>query len=290
MKRVLHVVAREQPLLMGYLMTNEGARPSKGLLVEIKLDERRGERRLSRGARDPERRSGERRLRPSLDPDLRSRGYATVVQSEVSPSWTAEAKPPPAMAWRPRSTWGQRAARAGRRSRVWWGLIVVLLSVVGVSTVVVRSIRGTPAPPPPAPQVAPQVAPQIEEAPPPPPASKAEPVGPAAPAPPPSRPAPVRVVSTRSSGVVLSVDPRTRTLVLEDRGAAAAGRLRVELAPDARVVLSERDDQAEDPRRPFKDTVISLSDVRRGDYVVVEVRGPEGKELGHSVVVTFRPH
>jgi hypothetical protein len=287
MKRVLHVVAREQPLLMGYLMTNEGARPSKELLVEIKLDERRGERRLSSEARDPERRSGERRLRPSLDPDLRSRGYATVVQSEVGPSWTAEAKPQPAMAWRPRSTWGQRAARAGRRrSRVWWGLVVVLLAVVGGSTVVVRSIRGTPAPPPPAPQAAPQ----IEKAPPPPPASKAEPVGPAAPPLPPSRPAPGRVVSTRSSGVVLSVDPRTRTLVLEDRGAAAAGRLRVELAPDARVVLSERDDQAEDPSRPFKDTVISLSDVRRGDYVVVEVRGPEGKELGHSVVVTFRPH
>jgi hypothetical protein len=80
-------------------------------------------------------------------------------------------------------------------------------------------------------------------------------------------------------------------LVLEDRGAAGeAGRLRVELAPDARVVLSERDDQAEDPsRHPFKDTVISLSDVRRGDYVVVEMRGPEGKELARSVVVTFRP-
>ena len=68
-----------------------------------------------------------------------------------------------------------------------------------------------------------------------------------------------------------------------------AGRLRVELAPDARVVLSERDDRAEDPSHPFKDTVISLSDVGRGDYVVVEMRGPEGKELARSVVVTFRP-
>jgi hypothetical protein len=101
----------------------------------------------------------------------------------------------------------------------------------------------------------------------------------------------VRIVRMRSSGVALSVDPMARTLVLEERGAAnAAGRRRVELAPDARVVLSERDDQAEDLSRPFKDTVISLPDVRRGDYVVVEMRGPEGKELERSVVVTLRPH
>ncbi|MGH7316813.1 MAG: hypothetical protein ACREJS_11190 [Candidatus Rokuibacteriota bacterium] len=83
--------------------------------------------------------------------------------------------------------------------------------------------------------------------------------------------------------MVLSVDPRARALVLED------GRRRVELAPDARVVLSERDDQPEDLSHPFKDTVIGLPDVRRGDYVVVEMRGPEGKELARSVVVTFRP-
>jgi hypothetical protein len=96
-------------------------------------------------------------------------------------------------------------------------------------------------------------------------------------------------VSARLSGVVLSVDPRARVLVFEDRGTAAAERLRVELAPDAGVVLSERDANAEDPTHPFKDTVISLSDVGRGDYVVVEMRGPEGNELARSVVVTFRP-
>ena len=281
MERVLYIVAREQPLLVGYLMTRVSGRSSGGHLVAIKLDERRGERRRSGEARDPERRSSERRLRPSLDRDLRSQGYATVVQSEASPSRTGEPPPAPARVWRPRSTWRQRAARAGRRSRVRWGLIIVLLAAVGVSIVVARSIRWTPAPPAPALQ--------IEEAPPPQPASKAEAVVPAAPPLPPSRPAPVRV-STRSSGVVLSVDPRASMLVLEDRGAAGeAGRLRVELAPDARVVLSERDDQAEDLSRPFKDTVISLSDVGRGDYVVVEMRGPEGKELARSVVVTFRP-
>jgi hypothetical protein len=97
-------------------------------------------------------------------------------------------------------------------------------------------------------------------------------------------------VTTRSTGVVLSVDPRARMLVLEDRGAAGeAGRLHIELAPDASVALSERNDQVEDLSRPFKDTAIDLSDVRRGDYVVVIRQGPEGKELARSVVVTFRP-
>jgi len=280
MERVLYVVAREQPLLVGYLMTRVSGRSSGGHPVAIKLDERRGERRRSGEARAPERRSGERRLRPSLDRDLRSQGYATVVQSEASPSRTGEPTPAPARVWRPRSTWRQRAARAGRRSRVPWALLIVLLAAAAVSIVVARSIRWTPAPPAPAPQ--------IEEAPLPPPASKAETVVPAVPPPPPSRPAPVRV-SARLSGVVLSVDPRARVLVFEDRGTAAAERLRVELAPDARVVLSERDANAEDPTHPFKDTVISLSDVGRGDYVVVEMRGPEGKELARSVVVTFRP-
>lgn len=280
MERVLYVVAREQPLLVGYLMTRVSGRSSGGHDVAIKLDERRGERRRSGEARDPERRSSERRLRPSLDRNLRSQGYATVIQSEASPSRPGEPTPAPARVWRPRSTWQQRAARAGRRSRVRWGLIIVLLAAVAVSIVVARSIRLTLAPPPPAPQ--------IEEAPPPPPASKAETVVPAVPPLPPSRPAPVRV-SARLSGVVLSVDPRARVLVFEDRGTAAAERLRVELAPDARVALSERDANAEDPTHPFKDTVISLSDVRRGDYVVVEMRGPEGKELARSVVVTFRP-
>jgi hypothetical protein len=69
------------------------------------------------------------------------------------------------------------------------------------------------------------------------PASKAETGSPVGTSAPPSSPSPERVVTTRSSGIVLSVDPRAKTLVLEDRGAAAeASRLCVELALDARVV------------------------------------------------------
>jgi hypothetical protein len=99
----------------------------------------------------------------------------------------------------------------------------------------------------------------------------------------------VRVVTARSSGIVLAVNPSARTLLMQDMGAAAeASRLRVELAPDARVVLSERDDRAEDLNHPFKDTVITLSDVHKGDFVVVDMRGPEGKALARSIVVTFR--
>jgi hypothetical protein len=280
-------------LLCGYLMTTVGARFPDGHRVEIKLDQRRGERRLQREARDPERRRSERRRQRNYASDLRSRGYATVVQSEATPSRSDQATREPVMVWRPRSAWWHRAARARRRSRVrwgWWGLIALLLAVVGGSIVVGRSIYQTA-------DLArravgsntPEPTRQSEEARPLGPASKAEPVPPAARPVPPSSPPPVRVITTRSSGIVLSVNPRARTLVLQDMGAAAeAWRLRVELAPDARVVLSERDDRAEDLSHPFKDTVITLSDVRRGDFVVVEMRGPEGKALGRSVVVTFR--
>src|SRR5580765_5183230 len=101
MERVLYVVAREQPLLVGYLMTAMSAQASGGRLVEIKLDGRRAERRLSRDARAPERRRSERRLQPSLAREFRSRGYATVVQSKGGSSRTVEPAPAPAMVWRP---------------------------------------------------------------------------------------------------------------------------------------------------------------------------------------------
>ncbi len=285
MARVVYIVAREQPLLCGYLKITVGARSPDGHSVEIKLDERRAERRLQGQPQDPERRRGERRLQPSVDSDLHSRGYATVVLAEASQP-TVE----PAIGWRRRSTWRMRAARAWRR-RVWWVLSALLLAAVGVSFVVARSIHSTADRQRSAVgSSTPQPAPQIEEAPPPPPASKVETVlPPGRPTPPPS-PAPMRVVTRRSSGIVLSVNPSARTLVLQDMAAAAeVRRLRVELAPDARVVLSERDDQAEDLSHPFKDTMISLSDVRTGDFVVVEMRGPEGQALARSVVVTFRP-
>lgn len=88
-----------------------GARSPDGDRVEIKLDERRGERRQRRETRDPELRRGERRREPNHSSDLRSRGYFAVVQPEATPSQNRHSAREPAMAWRPRSTWWHRTAR-----------------------------------------------------------------------------------------------------------------------------------------------------------------------------------
>lgn len=284
MGRMLYIVARKRPLLCGYLMTRVGPVTADGHAVEIKLDERRGERRRAAQARDPERRTGERRRRPSLQGDFDARGYARVVQLDAGSSTTYRPDMEPAVAWRRRSTWRQRAIRPGRSRRRWAVIAVALLVALGGSILVARSRAPQPAAP-------------VEQ--PLPPASlpsKAKMVAPAAPAPStpaaakpaPSKPAPARIVTTRISGVVLSASSSARTLVLEDRD-AEVGRRRVEVAPDARVVLSERDAAPEDSSYPFKDTAIDLSEVRAGDFVVVQLRGPEGKELARSVLVTFRP-
>jgi len=293
MARILYIVAKEQPLLRGYLMATVGVRSADQAHVEIKIDERRGERRQQWEARDPERRRSERRRQPNHTSDFRSRGFATVIQSDATPSPTDHPLREPIMTWRPRSTWWHRAARAHRRRRVrWrrWGLIALLVALGGASIVAGRSVyraahlprRAVGSIPPESDRETAGARPLV-------PTSQAETISPAVgPVPLPSRP-PARVISTRASGRVLSVDPGARTLVLEDMGAGAkVSRLRVELANDARVVLSERHDRAEDLSHPFKETVISLSDVRQGDFAVVEMRGPEGTAVARSVVVTFR--
>jgi len=290
MRRVLYIVARERPLLCGYLMATVGARTPDGHPVEIKLDERRSERRRQREARDPERRRGERRHRPTDATDFRSRGYATVVQPGAIPSPDRPPSREPATVWRARSTWWQRAVRARRRVRWWqWGVIALLLTLVGMAIVVGRT-RRQPADPA-----------RRAVASPTPESGSGQHAGPPAAASTPDTPslaersaprailAPAHVVTTRASGIVLAVDPRARTLVLHGMGAVAEARTRhVELARDARVVRSERLDRVEDLSHPFTDTVISLSDVRKGDFVVVEMRGPEGTAVARSVVVTFR--
>jgi hypothetical protein len=70
MGRVLYIVARDQPLLCGYLISAVRGPSRDGHRVEIKLDERRGERRLQCEARDPERRRAERRRQPNYDSDM----------------------------------------------------------------------------------------------------------------------------------------------------------------------------------------------------------------------------
>jgi len=293
MGRILYIVAREHPLLCGYLMAKVDARSPDGHSVEIKLDERKSERRRQSQERAPERRRNEQRRQPSLDHELRSRGYATVVQHEDSQGRAGGPVAGRALSWRPRSTRGQRTARAWRRNGVRWALrAAVLLAAVGLSIVVARSIHPTANPSdsmtgsmtgPKTGQPAPRVQEQSAL-----PATL--PTGPVSqanrPTPtPPSPPTPVRVIPARISGVVLSVDEKARTLVLEDRGAAPElRRLRVGLAPDTRIAFSERDSQLVD----FKDTAITLSEVRSGDFVVVDLKRSEGTPLARSIVVTFR--
>ncbi len=144
MGRILYIVAREQPLLCGYLMAKVDARSPDGHSVEIKLDERRGERRRESTGRAPERRRSEQRRQPSLYGELRSRGYATVLQHEDIQSRAGVPLAEPAPGWRPRSTRGQRAARAWRRNGVRWALRAgVLLAALALWIVVARSIHPT---------------------------------------------------------------------------------------------------------------------------------------------------
>jgi len=289
MGRILYIVAREQPLLCGYLMAKVDARSPDGHSVEIKLDERRGERRRESTGRAPERRRSEQRRQPSLYGELRSRGYATVLQHEDIQSRAGVPLAEPAPGWRPRSTRGQRAARAWRRNGVRWALRAgVLLAALALWIVVARSIHptanssGTMA----GFRTA-QPAPRVEEESPLPSTSPIEPASPPHPPTPtpPSPQKPLRVTSARVSGVVLSVDLKARTLLLQNMGAASELRhLRVGLRPDTRIVLSERESQVAD----FKDTAISLSDIRGGDFVVVDMTESEGPQLARSVVVTLR--
>ncbi|MFQ5899411.1 MAG: hypothetical protein ACE5JN_14360 [Candidatus Methylomirabilia bacterium] len=112
--------------------------------------------------------------------------------------------------------------------------------------------------------------------------------------PPPALAAP----QARHSGVVVSVDPKTGMLVLEEltvrfdpkKGAVEMKRrleLRVTLLTT--LVLSERlpDDQVKDLRRPFTETPISLSGIWPGDFVVVKL-AEKGENVATSVTVTFR--
>jgi hypothetical protein len=293
MGRILYIVAPEQPLLRGYLMAKVDARSPEGHRVEIKLDERRGERRRQGEGRDPERRRGERRRHPSLEGELRSRGFATVVQHEAGQSLPGVPMAESTLGWRPRSTRGQRAARAWRRKGPRWALrAALLLTAIGLSIAVGRFVHSTANRPDSMGGASPrEPAPQVEgEA----PLPSAPPIEPAAPPPrttptPPSSRTPMRIVPTRASGVVLSVDLKARTLLLEDMGAAAAGarRVRINLAPDTRVTRSEREPKAADPSYPFKDTAISLSDIQVGDFVVVEIGGSAETPRARSVVVTL---
>ena len=94
----------------------------------------------------------------------------------------------------------------------------------------------------------------------------------------------------RHSGIVVSVDPGTRTLVLQELvEEGRPRRLDVRLAPGAPVVLSERvpDEQIAQLDAAFAERPIDLTDVRPGDFVVVEGAARDGKAVASALVVTL---
>ena len=91
----------------------------------------------------------------------------------------------------------------------------------------------------------------------------------------------------RHAGRVIAVDPENRTLTLSEFGANAVRQTRVvRLAPNADVVVSERNDPVTDFSRVFTETNIDVADVREGDFVVVVTR--DHSDVAGRVIVTLR--
>ena len=91
----------------------------------------------------------------------------------------------------------------------------------------------------------------------------------------------------RRAGTVLAVDPQSRTLVLDEfRANAERGALRVQVPPQAVVLLSQRNQDGRDLTDSFRESTIRLSDIRPGDFVVVELAGDS--DVARLVMVTLR--
>lgn len=91
----------------------------------------------------------------------------------------------------------------------------------------------------------------------------------------------------RHAGTVLAVDPQARTLTLDEFHVNAERRaLRVHVPREALVLLSERNQAGRDLKDAFRDSTISLSDVRVGDFVVIELSADP--EVARLVMVTLR--
>ncbi|MGH7373005.1 MAG: hypothetical protein ACREJY_02140 [Candidatus Rokuibacteriota bacterium] len=91
----------------------------------------------------------------------------------------------------------------------------------------------------------------------------------------------------RHAGTVLAVDSQARTLTVDELGANAVRRaLRVQVPREAAVVLSRRNQSSLELKDNFRDSSISLGDVRVGDFVVVELS--DDPEIARLVMVTLR--
>ena len=91
----------------------------------------------------------------------------------------------------------------------------------------------------------------------------------------------------RHAGTVLAVDAQARTLTLDEFGANAERRaLRVRVPREAIVLLSQRNQSRRDLNDAFRDSTLTLADVRLGDFVVVELSSDP--EVARLVMITLR--
>jgi len=91
----------------------------------------------------------------------------------------------------------------------------------------------------------------------------------------------------RHAGTVLAVDPQARTLTVDEFGVGGERRaLRFQVPRDALVVWSQRNQTGRDLKDAFRDSTITLGDVRIGDFVVVELS--DDPEVARLVTVTLR--
>ena len=91
----------------------------------------------------------------------------------------------------------------------------------------------------------------------------------------------------RRAGSVLAVDPQARTLTVDEFGANAERRaLRVQVPREAVVLLSQRNQAGRDAKDSFRDSSITLADVRVGDFVVIEMS--ENPDVARVVMITLR--
>jgi hypothetical protein len=93
----------------------------------------------------------------------------------------------------------------------------------------------------------------------------------------------------RHDGTVESLDSKSQTMVIREFGAnARIHHLRVYVTPETHVMLSERNPKATDAEHEFRDSPIRFSDIKLGDFVVVDLTGPGKPDHAQSVVITLR--
>jgi len=91
----------------------------------------------------------------------------------------------------------------------------------------------------------------------------------------------------RHAGTVLTVNASSGSLTLDEFWVGGQRRtLQVRLAPDTQVVRSERSETFTDWSNTFTTTRIDASELRAGDFVVVELAGAAPEDVARLVMVT----